>query len=401
MVKYNKNILKEEEDIFIDEKYTNPWAKKQVIINFIALALEAGLDHDYKGPKRKNPEITKKWLESHGIKNRYEENWFIRMFNIIWNEINNILGNSVFKKMKEDELNNIVMDIVDDVYKENFDKILSAYSLNPETGQVEDTNGTVYEVKGYEETLNKDPFARSILEKLFGLTALGKGYLGFKASGSLTLRKYGTVLRSVSEDLHDIDGVIELEQFLSEDNAFEMFNWIRNEGIHLSKKISPSAKKKFRSKLLGFIEDQTWYKNIKNSFPTWTFENTFIGRDHKKGESITIMGYVEHPTEMEFLDNANDPDHGKLLPKRFQLDFFLRTSEGNYPEIFDHYYKDWKQIMEAKINMGRPKDMADLIFFVPTSEDKNKFTNKGFRFWTLKEEQDTIEEFFQDDLQFS
>src|SRR5690606_11787810 len=68
------------------------------------------------------------------------------------------------------------------------------------------------------------------------------------------------------------------------------------------------------------------------------------------------------------------------------LDFFLRTAEGNYAEIFDNYWKDWKQIFEAKLNMGRSKDLNDLLFFVPFKDDINKFTNKGFRFFTFEED---------------
>ena len=126
-------------------------------------------------------------------------------------------------------------------------------------------------------------------------------------------------------------------------------------------------------------------------YPSFTLENTFIGKDHKNAESLTITGYVEHPTEMEVVDadaNWKAPgrkDAGEMRPKRYILDFFLRTSKGNYLEIFDNYYKDWKQIFEAKLQMGRAKDLNDLIYFEAFKDDINKFTNVGFRYFTFAE----------------
>ena len=88
-----------------------------------------------------------------------------------------------------------------------------------------------------------------------------------------------------------------------------------------------------------------WYKDIKNKFPSWNLEVAFIGKDHKNGESITITGHVIHPTETEVVDIDNLKGHskkdvGKVMPKRYVLDFFLRTEQGKYPEIFDNYWKD-------------------------------------------------------------
>jgi hypothetical protein len=137
---------------------------------------------------------------------------------------------------------------------------------------------------------------------------------------------------------------------------------------------------KFLKKVIPFLDNQNWYKNVKDMFPSFTLTAAFIGRDHKKAESVTITGYVEHPTETEI-----NKETGKEQPKRYILDFFLRTAEGNYPEIFDNYWKDWKQIFEAKLNMGRAKDLNDLIYFIPFKNDKYKFKNKGFRYFTFTE----------------
>ena len=85
----------------------------------------------------------------------------------------------------------------------------------------------------------------------------------------------------------------------------------------------------------------------------------------KNGETVVIMGYIEHPTKMENVNNVFSPDHGKFMPKRYQVDFFLRTvpydkNKKAYPQMFGNYFKDWKEIFEAKIKMGRTKDLNDL-----------------------------------------
>jgi hypothetical protein len=389
---YNKQNIQENENISEEIEYSNEnfnvFAHKQAIIHFIAGALDYGIKNNYTGEKRDNPDLDKSYFENLGYKNKYEQNWLKAFFNKIWNFINeNILNNKAIKIYNEQELKNLVLDIVDDVFKNDYKKFIRSYYTNKE-GKIVDTQGNEFEQKFYEETLNKDPFAKSIIQKLFS-----NPFMNYKLSGSQVLRKYGVVLRALNEDLHDIDGVIPLETFRKENNSLEFYNWIQEEGLDLMKKRNH---KQFLKKIIPFLEDQSWYKNIKTVFPSWKIQTAFIGKDHKKGESITITGYIEHPTEKEI-----DPDTNLEIPKRYILDFFLRTDEGNYPEIFDNYWKDWKQIFEAKINMGRAKDLNDLIYFKPFIEDKYKFTNKGFRYFTFAEmsKTQTTDNFNQEDTQ--
>ena len=378
-MQYESDSMAEEavkEAYAYDPNSFNPWAHRQTIIEFIADSILIGVDNGYAGKKKKNPDISKDYFESLGYKDKYAENWFVRMFNQIWNWIQeNILNNKAITIYKEAELRDTVMDIVDDVYKKDYTKFIRSYYEDPITGKFFSNKGEQFEQKFYEESLNRDPFAKEIVNKLFNSP------FEYFLSGSLVLRRYGRVLRSISENLHDIDGVISLEQFKSEKNAEEFLKWIAEKGLPLSKERSKNNAEQFKKEILPLLEAQSWYKNLKNLFPSWTFENAFIGRDHKKGESITITGYVEHPTQTEIDENT-----GEERAKRYVLDFFLRTDEGNYPEIFDMYYKDWKQIFEAKIKMGRGKDLTDLIYFVPFREDKYKFTNKGFRYFTFADD---------------
>lgn len=364
----------------------NAFAHRQAIIHMIAEALEVGIDNEYIGPKHKNPDLNVNYYKNLGNLNQYSGGFVNFYFAKIWNWVNKTFFNKPIRlDMTQDDLIETVLDIVDDVYKEEYGKFFRSYQ-EVKPGVFKNLEGVDYEQKFYQETLDKDPFVKGVIDSLFQ-----NPFIDYLLSGSQTLRKYGRVLRAISEDLHDIDGVITLEQFLSESNNKEFRKWVETRGLQLKKqsRIDPRAKDKFIKEIIPFLEEQSWYKNLKIMYPSWTLENAFIGRDHKAGESITITGYIEHPTETEIVKgdaNWKAPwrkDAGQLRPKRIILDFFLRTKEGNYPEVFDNYWKDWKQIFEAKINMGRDKDIADLIYFEPFVKDIYKFTNKGFRYFTF------------------
>jgi LysM repeat protein len=367
-----------------DPERFNPYAHKQVIIEFLSEMIIAGADNIQSGAKISNPDINKAYFESIGYKDKYAQNWLVKMWNRVWNWIQeHILNNKAITIYSEQKLNEVVLDIVDDVYKKDYTKFIRDYVQNAENGKFFTKQGVEFEEKDYQKSLDNDWFAKDIITKLF------TSAFDYILSGSLVLRKYGRVIRAMSEDLHDIDGVITLEQFESEENHEKFLKWIEEVGLPLSKDRSTKNAAKFKQQIVPLLEEQSWYKDVKKLFPSWTLENTFIGTDHKKGESITISGYIEHPTEMEEAEEEILSYGGRLetkmvkRPKRYILDFFLRTQEGNYPEIFDHYYKDWKQIFEAKINMGRSKDLNDLIYFEPYRIDKYKYTNKGFRYFTF------------------
>jgi len=369
--------INEPED-FGTRRIENPWAHKQVIIDFIA---EGFLKYN-PGAKEKidfaNPDIDAQFFAEKGFWSPYAKTLLKTFIAAAYNWIRNIIKGKPFTKYDSQKLNDLLFDIVDDVYKKDFKKWIRGVEVRD--GMLYDKKGNLLEQKFYKKTLESDPFADEIISKLFNyLDPAGSAY---RLSGSQVLRKYGNTYRSFSEDVHDIDGVITLEQFEKEANHQEFLDWIEYRGLPLmgNRNALRSAinRNKFKKEILPFLEGQSWYRNLKEIFPTWTFQTAFIGRDHKKGESITITGYVEHPTRFEV-----DEETGEVRPKRYVLDFFLRTAKGNYPEVFDNYWKDWKQIFEAKINMGRGKDLADLIFYTPYVKDKNQFTNPGFRYFSF------------------
>lgn len=359
------------EEEYMDDESFNPFAHRLVIIRFLEESLnKVFFEGEAAKKKRINQDVSKEFFSDKGRLNPYVGSYLEKLFAKIYNWFMDLIHGKVFEEFDSQSIIDLGLDIAEDVIKGNFEKFTRGYV--EKDGKVYSSDGEELFFKTYEETLNSDPFAKEIVQKLFN-----NPFLNYKLSGSITIKRYGRVLRQASESLHDIDGVIPLETFLKEESAMSFKNWIREKGLYYT--FVEKSPKRFYKEIKPLIEKMTWYKNVLYEFPGFQMTGAFIGRDRKKGESITIQGYIEHPTEMEM-----DKDTGKLRKKRYSLDFFLRIDEGNYPEIFNSYWKDWKQIFEAKINMGRAKDIFDLIYFKPhKEEDRYKFTNKGFRFFSF------------------
>ena len=357
------------DDAFIDDEKFNPFAHKMAIVKFLEESLVKVESGEKPSVKRQNEDIDSEYFKKRGRLNPYQGTTLQKLFNKIYNWFKDLLSKPVFEKYSRADLSDLGLDIADDILKGNYTKYLRSYKR--EGDNIVDENGNVLELKDYEDTINKDSFAKSIIEKL-----VNNPYINFKLSGSLTLRKYGDLYRKLLEDLHDIDGVITLDTFNQDPKAFEFRRWLQTEGLRMMKTGKP---KQFFDEIIPKLESLNWYQNLLGEFPGFKITNAFIGRDHQQGESVTVSGYIEHPTEKEV-----DEITGNEKPKKYVIDFFLRVDEGNYPEIFDNYWKDWKQIFEAKLNMGRSKDIADLVYFDPFIKDKFKFTNKGFRYFSFE-----------------
>ena len=396
----DENLNKDEVEWNEKNATKNFWAHRQAIIEFISEMLEVGLNQNYIGTKRGNPDINKAYFESIGHRDKYAQNVLMRLINKIYNWIQeNIFNNKAFTTYNNEALEDLVLDVVDDVYKLKYEKFIRNYYLSEEDGNWYDMKGQMYEIKDYEESIAKDPFVAEVIEKLFG-----HPFIDYALSGSATLRNYGRILRSVTEEFHDIDGVIKLEQFQKEENYKEFLNWINTRGLPLSQRrgISQRQQKKnfktFTKEITSLLEGQSWYANVQQMFPTFKLLRTFIGKGELiEGESIVITGTIEHPTDTELVtqDNVangyNKKDIGKVKPKLYMLDFFLRTKPGSYPMQYtgsEKWYKEWKQIFEAKVTMGRGKDLTDLIYFMPKVKDQYdyKFRNKGYRYFSFTNE---------------
>ena len=404
---YNKyDILSKDKNITIDDidvieeiidegddySYKRPenlWAHKQAVIEFLA----QGLLTYNPGSKEKvdfeNPDIDTNFFQKFGLLTPYAGTKLKTVFATVYNWLRKLIKGQPFTKYDREKLDDLLFDIVDDVYKKDFKKWIRGVELK--NGMLYDKKGNLLQQKFYKTTLEADEFANDIITKLFNeLDPSGQAY---KLSGSQVLRKYGNTYRSFSEDVHDIDGIITLPHFKSEANSREFVDWIQNRGLPLMRRKGALAQSfgrdKFNKEIIPFLEGQSWYRNLQDIFPSWKFQTSFIGKDHKTGESITITGYVEHPTRFEV-----DEETGEVRPKRYILDFFLRTGEGAYPLVFDNYWLDWKQIFMAKLNMGRGKDLTDMIYYSPYLSDKYQFKNGGFRYFSFAD--DLIEDELSD-----
>jgi hypothetical protein len=365
---YNKYATTQKYDIgedYLDEEFLgdekfNPFAHKMAIVSFLEESMMRVASGETATQKRISEDIDKDFFLKRGYLDTFEKDIspLQRTFRQIYNWLRKLLTASVFEKYNREDFTQLGLDIAEDIFKNDYSKFLRG--IVEKDGELYTSKGDKLELKTYDKTLANDPTAVGIID-----TLINNPYINFKLSGSLTLRKYGDVFRDVKEDLHDIDGVITLDTFREDPKAFSFVQWIQTKGLPM---VASKQHKKFYKEVTPLLQNLNWYQNLMYEYPNFKLTNVFIGKDHKKGESITIQG--------ELVEDG----------KNYKLDFFLRTDEGNYPEIFDNYWKDWKQIFEAKLNMGRSKDIVDLIYFDPYIKDVYKFTNKGFRFFTFQDE---------------
>lgn len=352
------------------ERGINPFAKKMAIVELINETLltfnELGVTPK---TKRLSEDVTREYFEKRGFKNIYEQNILIRLMNQILNWFNEkVFNNKRFETYDMDKLNDLVLDIVDDVYKEDYVKFTRGFKMVD--GKVVTSKGEILVLKDYDESVNSDPVAMSIMNNILNNIYFNKDKsIGPKLSGSAATRKYGTTYRPENEAFHDFDIVIPLSMHETEATYNIILNIVNDNIDNLSPEL-------VRKMLLPLIQQQTWYKNFKALYPSFKITTAFVGRDHKKGESITVSGVIDG----EFKNGKHIEKTGTIV------DFFVRTKESEDSiEEFDNYWKTWKGIYEAKLKMGRAKDLTDFIFFDPFVKDVFKFTNKGYRYFSFAE----------------
>lgn len=363
-------------DMYADRTF-NFTAHKQVIIDFIAEGLTDFYGRDlttFVRSERGNGDVDKEYFQKRGFKyNPYDKQ--SSALKKLWYKIHDFflsLFRNKFDKLSQQDLEDRLLDLVDDIYKGNYNIFTRGVERVGDSLLVPDKNNLgafkQLEIKKYNQTLSKDAEAKSIIDFM-----LNDPSMGYKLSGSMVLRYYGTVYRAIDENIHDIDGVIELGTVQKEENYSEFYGWLHHKGIFIK------DQNEFTAKVKEFIEDQNWYKSFTKKYPTFEMTNSFIGKDHKANqETVTVQGVIP------ILDDAGKKqydDKGNIVAYTF--DFFVRTAEGNYPEIFDNYFKDWKQIFEAKVKMGRSKDIVDLIYYDPFIDNAFKFTNAGYRYFSF------------------
>lgn len=241
--------------------------------------------------------------------------------------------------------------------------------------------------KYYNRTVDSDPFAKELVE-------FGQKELGIVLTGSLALRRAGEVYRTVDETLHDIDWVV----------PFELNNTEENQKTLSTIEGYQGADKAASSKMaLSFVEDFDWFKKFKEKYPSFKLINGFYGGEHQDYESLTVQGVIDgefyeedgvhseeksyykkdpvtkQPVKVKKTIQVNHKKGDWIKDSGYAIDFFVRLQPNQ--EQHENYFKLWKEIMIAKLQMGRDKDFSDWKAFVPylKSKDGFNFNYEGFR----------------------
>jgi hypothetical protein len=358
--KYHTDEVKKKEGYIKDSQVWKNKIRDLVILDF----LKEKLVQHYMNPQQFEKSLDTKWTKEDFS---------------LWNKIISILENLLSRystkyKNQKDKLSNIGIAIADEVLNQNYEYF--NYGLKEDQFQ-----------KYYNQTINADPFAKELVE-------FGQKELGIVLTGSLALRKVGTVYRTADETLHDIDWVVPFELNSSDANISTLNNIERFQG---------RDKDASATMALSYVEDFDWFKKFKEKYSSYQLINGFYGAEDGDYGSITVQGVIDgefytengyHEEEVSFY--RKDPEtkapikvkqikrvaHKKgdwIKDTGYVIDFFIRLQPNQ--EQHENYFKVWKEIMIAKLQMGRDKDFSDWKAFVPYLKSRNSFNfnYEGFR----------------------
>lgn len=300
--------------------------KELIVIDFIADAIK----NEFEVPSESY--INRK-AEYWGIKGNSK---LIRKLKYILLRIKGYVT-KLFKlgKLDNTEMKALLKDIAHDVLVNNFQKYGS--ELSPDQ-----------QLTNYERTIASDPKAEEIVKNLQKMGAI--------LTGSLSLRRLGTLYRPLGEDLHDIDFSVyndkireEIDRMIQIDldpSFFYMDDEQKDAYLEL-------AENRAYAKAFEDLNNLSIIKEIKKIYPEFKLVTSFAGL--KPGER-TLTGKIGNYVIDLFLVNDNNLDSQE---KGFQ---------------------DWEPIFIAKIRMGRAKDMRDFANYVPFNTNKQYLAQtKGFR----------------------
>lgn len=351
---------------YIKEK--GDWLQKvrdNVILDF----LKESIEEQYYNPQDFQKSLDTKWTKED-----------FTLWNKIIKAIENFLSNFSDKfKKNEEELQELGRSIADEVLNQNYEY----YNYNLKEDQIR---------KYYKETIESDSFAKQLVE--FGQS------IGMVLTGSLALRRAGEVYRTATETLHDIDWVVPYNLNFQNKNVL---NDIKN--------YQGNDKNAAAKMALPYIENFEWFKKFKEEYPSYQIINGFYGNEHNSFESLTVQGVVNgefyeldgtHEEEIKYYSKDEVTKKPIQLKKKIEIkhkkgdwikdsgyviDFFIRLEPKQ--EEHENYFKLWKEIMIAKLQMGRDKDFIDWKAFVPylKSKDSFNFNYEGFRHFNYESNQ--------------
>lgn len=356
--KHHKKLVEKKHGFISDRGEWLNLVRDNVVLDF----LKEKLEQHYIDPQKFEKSLDSKWTkEDFSLWNK-----FIEM-------VTNFLSNfsEKFKPSKQ-KLENLGIAIADEILNKNYEY----FDYNLKEDQIQ---------KYYKNTIESDQFAKELVE-------FGQKELSIVLTGSLALRRAGTVYRTADETLHDIDWVIPysvLEKELLDE---------------LSGLLKPGTDKTAAAALTRpIIEKFEFFKKFKDKYPSYTIINNFYGGEHDNFESFTVQGVINgefydsngtHEEEISYY--RKDPETKKptkikekikvkhkkgdwIKDTGYVIDFFIRLQP--LQEEHENYFKLWKEIMIAKLKMGRDKDFIDWKAFVPYLKSQNSFNfnYEGFR----------------------
>jgi len=298
--------------------------KELIVIDFIADAIK----NNFNVPKD-------------SYQNRKADYWSIKADSKLERQIKYYLLkikaflDNLFKdtKLSKEELNLLVDDIANDILNNNFSK----FGTNLSEEQ---------QLTNYSDTLSKNETANDIISSFQNI--------GLLLTGSLSLRRQGTLYRSIDEDLHDLDFTVDLDSQGSYINdliqkELESFPSATEAGSDFIIKNILSRKEVYSKHPI--------LNKIKELYPSFKVTTSFKGI--KPGE-VTISGTIGNYSIDLFFVQKNDLDSQE---KGFQ---------------------DWQPIFKAKLMMGRAKDIRDFANYIPYNMImQNVAQESGLRHFTF------------------
>jgi len=251
----------------------------------------------------------------------------------IWESLKSLFVKSDKNRVHVGELAD---DLANDILSKNYQKFQT--ELAPDQQRV-----------NYEETIAKDPVAKKIVERFHDM--------GLTLTGSLSVRKQGTLYRTPDENLHDLDFTVQnhlVNKELQEDIRKAKY-LAYDYGQNLVSKV-------FHKQIIENIDNYSFFKNIKKNFPEFEITKSFVDKDNR----ICIAGKIG--------------EHG--------IDLFIKPKEHDRLDKDEQGYQDWKQVFLEKLRLGRAKDMLDFVHYKPFNIDENgKFAQiPSFRHFTFEKE---------------
>lgn len=367
---YHKKIISETIG-FLENK--EEWINKVrdlVILDF----LQENLINHYENPKEFEKQLDTKWTRED-----------FTMWKKIVKEIENFLTKLRFQfksdKYKLKKLENIGLSIADEILNQNYDY----FNYNLKEDQV---------IKDYEETINKDLFAKELIE-------FGTKELDLIITGSLVLRKEGTLYRTEDESIHDIDWIVPVNLNINKE-FINFMDSVKSQYAH------NENEDEINGIALNYITKLDWFKKFIDKYHSYQILNNFWESDLNKFTMIGVIDgefynengyhteiltyYVKDPITKRAVKTSKEVEryHEKgewIKDTGYLIDFFVNFQEEEILPKINDGFAYWKHIMKAKLRFSRDKDIIDWKNFILFTKDKynDTFKYESFRHINWKE----------------